>query len=247
LLLISGSSEQARVLFKAGKARDGYFQNDDLVDQATKAMDILEKHYPHDKHVFVYDNAKTHAKRPPNARSARKMTLNSSAKFKVEMGKDSNGTPVMGNMRDGIFPDGSAQSLYFPSDHPTRPGYFKGMKILIQERREKGANLPDPQKLKAQCKGFRCEPGQRGCCCRRIMFTEPDFVNQKSILQEHCARRGVNVLYFPKFHCELNPIEQCWGYAKRYYRELPITSSEKDLENNVLKSLEMIPLHCIRR
>jgi hypothetical protein len=40
--------EEARVLFKAGKNREGYFTNEDILDQANKAMDILDKHYPHD-------------------------------------------------------------------------------------------------------------------------------------------------------------------------------------------------------
>lgn len=34
-------------------------------------MDILEKKFPGDQHVFVYDNARTHLKRPVDALSAR--------------------------------------------------------------------------------------------------------------------------------------------------------------------------------
>lgn len=62
--------ESARVLFRAGKARDGYFTNDNIVAQVRKAMDILKKYFPQDKHVFVFDNATTHAKRPPTAPAA---------------------------------------------------------------------------------------------------------------------------------------------------------------------------------
>ena len=40
--------EEAHVLFKAGKNWEGYFTNEDILDQANKAMDILDKHYPHD-------------------------------------------------------------------------------------------------------------------------------------------------------------------------------------------------------
>ena len=48
-----GGSQQAQVLFKAGKAQEGYLMNDDILLQATKAMDILQEHYPSEKHVFV--------------------------------------------------------------------------------------------------------------------------------------------------------------------------------------------------
>ena len=54
------SSEKARILFRAGKCRDGYFTNEEIVKQAEKAMDILEKHYSYEQHVFVFDNATTH-------------------------------------------------------------------------------------------------------------------------------------------------------------------------------------------
>ncbi|OBZ70739.1 hypothetical protein A0H81_09520 [Grifola frondosa] len=37
--------ELVRVLFKAGKNREGYFTNEDILEHATKAMDILQRHY----------------------------------------------------------------------------------------------------------------------------------------------------------------------------------------------------------
>ena len=37
-------------------------------------------------------------------------------------------------MCEGINPlTGKEQSLYFPDDHPTMPGWFKGMEQIIQE------------------------------------------------------------------------------------------------------------------
>ena len=55
------------------------------------------------------------------------------------------------------------------------------------------------------------------CCCRRILFTQPDFVNQKSELEEYIVLHGHICDFYPKFHCELNFIEQYWGAAKYRY------------------------------
>jgi hypothetical protein len=54
--------EAAQVIFKAGKNRDGYFTNEDIIQQTQQAMDIVQKYYPQDRHMFVFDNATTHSK-----------------------------------------------------------------------------------------------------------------------------------------------------------------------------------------
>lgn len=69
-------TETARVIFKPGKDRDRYFDNSNILAQATRAMDIYEKYYSDDDHLFIFDNATTHAKRADNALSARKMPKN---------------------------------------------------------------------------------------------------------------------------------------------------------------------------
>ncbi|KAG1741265.1 hypothetical protein EDB19DRAFT_1973104 [Suillus lakei] len=70
--------ESARILFKAGKGRDRYFTTDNILVHATLAMDILDKHFPHDDHVLVFDNATTHVKRADDAPAARDMPKNPS-------------------------------------------------------------------------------------------------------------------------------------------------------------------------
>jgi len=55
--------------------------------QASTAMDILEKHYPHDNHVLVFDNATTHLKRADDTLSARHMP-----KFSPKHGDEWDGT-----------------------------------------------------------------------------------------------------------------------------------------------------------
>ncbi|KAG1884960.1 hypothetical protein F4604DRAFT_1952032 [Suillus subluteus] len=144
-------------------------------------------------------------------------------------------------MGNGKFADGSSQSLYYPEGHE-RAGVFKGMGVILEERGYEGA-----LKIRAECPKFQCKKGATCCCCRRMLYNEPDFVSVKSLLEVACEARGFRAIFFPKFHCELNFIEQCWGYSKRIYRELPASSKEVDLERNVLQSLDSVPLLAIRR
>ena len=62
--------ESARVLFWPSANWEGYFTNKDDLQQVDNAMDILQKHYPEDNHVFIFDNATIHTKWPPGSLSA---------------------------------------------------------------------------------------------------------------------------------------------------------------------------------
>ncbi|KAG6870328.1 hypothetical protein C0995_013730, partial [Termitomyces sp. Mi166 len=73
-------------------------------------------------------------------------------------------------------------------------------------------------------------------------FTQPDFANAPTLLETHCAAHGFKVIFLLKFHYELNPIEQCWRYAKWLYRLFLESSHENMLEKNALEALDAIPL-----
>ncbi|CDO74688.1 hypothetical protein BN946_scf184960.g2 [Trametes cinnabarina] len=248
--------ESTQVLFRPGKNRDGYFTHDEILAQATKAMDILSRHYPDEDHILIFDNVTTHLKRAADALSACHMSMKPMQEgmpmFGVETPmRGENGKPVYGpdgkvlktkiRMGDAQFRDGSLQPLYFPPEHP-RAGVFKGMAILLEER-----SIPNVKNLRAQCPKFQCKPPVVDCCCRPLLFNQPDFHDVESLLETHCKERGFMVLFLPKFHCELNFIEQCWGYAKRIYRMLSASSAEAVLERNVCSSLDAVPLLSMRR
>jgi hypothetical protein len=107
-------------------------------------------------------------------------------------------------MRDGTLPNGQPQPFYFPDDHDSMPGWFKGMEIIIHECRL----WPDTGNLLTQCLSFKCPPGRTDCCCQHILFLQPDFMVQKSQLEELIKSRGHICDFYPKYHCELNFIEQ---------------------------------------
>ena len=96
--------------------------------------------------------------------------------------------------------------------------------------------------LKAECPKFKCPLDATCRCCCRIRYSEPDFVNVKSLLEEHCEKQGFTVIFLPKFHCELNPIEMVWGRSKFHYRLFPPSTREDDLKANMIVALEAVTL-----
>ena len=218
-------------------------------------MDIVSEAYPEYEHVFIYDNATTHLKRADGSLSARKMPKNTSkpgsnwlvevAKRNSETGKTIHGPDgkvqkVKIPMTNGSF-GGHSQPLYFPEGH-AQAGLFKGMAQILLER-----GFVNASKIRAECPKFKCSPGITDCCCRRLLYSQPDFEHVPSLLEEAFARRGFQLIFLPKFHCELNFIEQCWGYSKRIYRLNPESSREYDLERYALESLDSVPLETMRR
>ncbi|KAG2358208.1 hypothetical protein BDR07DRAFT_1483275 [Suillus spraguei] len=180
--------DSACVLFKAGKACEGYFTSEDILKQASNAMDIFKKHYSNEDHVMVFDNATTHLKHADGALSARHMPKFSpryghqwdgtdwgeSCKpnhWGVEVNMvDESGKPVHGpngtllkkkvSMGNGKFMDGSPQSLYYLQGHQLA-GVFKGMAVIPEEPGYEGA-----AKIRAEWPKFQCRKEAIHCCCR---------------------------------------------------------------------------------
>ncbi|KIJ89594.1 hypothetical protein K443DRAFT_15961 [Laccaria amethystina LaAM-08-1] len=76
---------------------------------------------------------------------------------------------------------------------------------------------------------------------------QPDFVAQKSHLKELIVSRGHICDFYPKYHCELNFIEQDWGAAKLHYHNSPKTSDIDQMEKNVIVCLDDVPNLLIQR
>ena len=202
-------SETARVIFRPGVNRDGYFTCDQVIKQLQNAIRIVEESFPECTHVFIYDNAPSHTKRPEDAISARNMPKGAVKDFPCPyMKKGQRFLPP--RMEPGKLPDGRAQSFYYPNDHPVYPGYFKGMAQILRER-----GLGHIAEKLAQCPNFKCEEGKLDCCCRRALFCQPDFESRDSSIEDTARALGSRVVFLPKYHCELNPIEQCWGMQRK--------------------------------
>jgi hypothetical protein len=73
---------EARIVFKPGKNRDGYFDATGLIAQVDRAITIFEaKTNGLAQGLFMFDNAPSHLKRADDAISARKMVKSASDFF----------------------------------------------------------------------------------------------------------------------------------------------------------------------
>ena len=54
----------------------------------------------------------------------------------------------------------------------------------------------------------------RRCCALRILEAQDDFANEVSLLETLIQQSGHGVIFYPKFHCELNYIEYYWAVLK---------------------------------
>ncbi|KAF9063745.1 hypothetical protein BDP27DRAFT_1202371, partial [Rhodocollybia butyracea] len=125
--LLRDEGDEARLFFEARKNRDGYFDGDNLLKETQKAIDIFNnKTHGMMTALFMFDNAPGHQKRAPDALSAQKMPKNPNKGWTHH--------PNGPKMRDARFADGTPQPLYFPNDHPTMPGWFKGTQQILTER-----------------------------------------------------------------------------------------------------------------
>ena len=86
-----------------------------------------------------------------------------------------------------------------------------------------------------------------------MLSTCSDFSRSLCWLEEICENAGVKMMFFPKFHCELNYIEMIWAYAKIYLRRRCVFkfAGFEELLPNVLMSIPIsyfkrVARHCFR-
>jgi hypothetical protein len=145
-------------------------------------------------------------------------------------------------LRDGWFmQDGRkvVQPMIFPKDHTEFPDQPKGMKQVLLER---GLWV---DKLLMKCPK-KCSVGSVGCCAKQILELQPDFKEQRSLVQEVIEEAGHLCIFLPKFHCELNFIEYFWGAVKRYLRE-NCDYTFTTLQENLPKALASVSVELIRK
>jgi hypothetical protein len=177
---------------------------------------------------FLIDNSQGHSAYSEDALVVSRMNVNPGGK--------------QARMHDSWFiRDGQkiTQSMIYPPDHPEYPNEPKGIKAVLNER-----GLYQT-KLRGKCPR-KCEAGVTNCCNKHILELQPDFQQQKSLVQEVIEAAGHLCIFLPKFHCELNFIEFFWGVVKKYLRD-NCDYTFDTLKENMPKALASVPLNTIRR
>ncbi|GES98821.1 hypothetical protein PHYBLDRAFT_144584 [Rhizophagus clarus] len=161
---------------------------DQLVHQAIPIFEIL---HPGCTGVFCFDQSTNHNAMAGDALVATKMNLSPGGK--------------QPKMRDGWYineyGEKCIQSMIFPDNHHLK-GQPKGIKQVLKER-----NLWPMREIRLtceQCSG-KCDDvnlERVDCCARRIMSLQPDFCEQRSILEEAIIKAEHIFERYPKFHCE---------------------------------------------
>ncbi|PKB95594.1 hypothetical protein RhiirA5_302831, partial [Rhizophagus irregularis] len=189
---------EARVIMNPETNYDGWWNVELLVQQVVDcAIPIFEATHPGAVAVFAFDNFTSHGAFSSDALIASHMNVGPGGK--------------QPKMRNTIF-NGNVQFMNFPDNHPEESlrGKQKGMKQILYERQ-----LLTPG-LKGFCKNKETIDNQ--CCMQHILENQPDFLAQKCMIQEIIESKGHKVIFYPKFHCELNYIEMYWSATKRYSR-----------------------------
>lgn len=203
-----------------------------MVEQVKNlTIPLFERRYPGNQAVFFFDNATNHPVYAEDSLRAERLNLGPGGEQPC--------------LRSGFNP--KTQQSQSMQDFKGIP---KGMKKILQERGLWRSHLP------AQCRTKNPKAGAktkripdpacirpidgRQCCARAILSSQPDFATQKSRLEDVIEEAGHLVLFYPKFHCELNWIEYYWGEAKRYTRA-NCTYSLAGLKEVLPIALESVP------
>ena len=122
-------------------------------------------------------------------------------------------------MRDTIW-DGKPQRMVFNIGVP------KGLIQVLKERN-------------------RYHPKMKLEDMRKEISSHQDFLNKKTKLERFLNDRQHCCIMLPKFHCELNPLERCWGQSKRYTRAYT-NYTIPNLRKNIPLALDTVTLENIK-
>jgi len=112
--------------------------------------------------------------------------------------------------------------------------------VIMSRRRKKNFNF-----ICQDCKN-NMSKDTVNCCATTLLSAQPDFQAQREWLSEIVESAGHRVIYYPKYHCELNFIETLWSIIKARLRR-HCDYSLLGLQQNIPKIINSIDMPCVRR
>jgi hypothetical protein len=189
VLRLEGLDDDGVVFLEYGK--DVWWNSDRMIEQLGRVIDLAEKVFPWARLIFKFDQSSNHKAMAADALSVTKMNVGPGG--------------AQPKMRNGLW-RGWSQPMVDGTGEP------KGLEQVLRERkREDGTTLYDeiqeekkkyPRKSDLQQKLSECD----------------DFRLQTGRVEELITSRGHMCIFYPKYHCELSPIERFWSCHKNWLR-----------------------------
>ena len=130
--------------------------------------------------------------------------------------------------------------MVFPPSHPTFPDQPKGIKVVLKEH-----GLWHHRMLLI-CWDSKCNPTLTSCFATWTLKHQPDFLTQKSLVQETIEVARQLCIFLPKFHCKLNFIEYFWAAVEHYLCEC-CNYTFAGLQENLPKAVELVDISTIQK
>lgn len=195
--------------------KDNYWTGEKLVKQVVDvALPIFRYAFPGCRGLWAFDNATNHSSYHPQALVASRMNLSPGG--------------GQARMREGFDHNRQLpQAMIFTDNHKDFElrGKPKGVQHVLQERGLWRYWRSDGGRFLLECPTSKGRTGcpdvmpEGGCCGRRLLSEQRDFCEQKGWLEQELEMAHQELIFYPKFHCELNFIERFWCSAKYYTRE----------------------------
>ena len=201
-LAVTRNGELVRATHFLEYGPDNYWTGEKMVAHTLETMlPLFEEAFPPNQFqgLFLFDNATNHCSMAPDALVATAMNLHPGGKAPV--------------MRDGYWGEPrQTQRMWEMGATGKMP---RGIKAILEER----GLWPQGRSFRLDCPRKGDHTADNNCCARKLMAAQPDFLAQTGKLHEKLVAAGHLVMFYPKFHPELNFIERYWGAAKRHARE----------------------------
>ncbi|KAF8493765.1 hypothetical protein F5888DRAFT_1806092 [Russula emetica] len=206
----------ARQIIYPGANYDPWWDMPQLLAQTERAIKLLETMYPDGVGVFIFDCSSAHEAYAEDALIAHKMNRGPGGQ--------------QPKMHDTVIPGTDViQSMVYPGDCMKRDGNgeslagkAKGMEQVLHEQglledlakmaRDKAAKAAKSRQEEADSgidgisDRYECEAEVQdldrpsNCCMQHVLSLQPDFKNEKQLLQLVVEKAGHKCLFLPKFH-----------------------------------------------
>ncbi|KAF8585068.1 hypothetical protein K439DRAFT_1344462, partial [Ramaria rubella] len=240
----------AHKIIYLGENHDAWWDMKQLLKQVEVAIDIFNILHPNDVAVFIFDCLSAHKAFAPDALSVQKMNVKPGGNQpRMHDTVIPNDCPILskrGTHQSMVFmatetsdpkligvPKGMARiceewgltCIIAAANNGQVVGTCQSCEMSASQRTQ----------LEEEARKYLEEDGKhidldditlgvlharKDCCMSQALALQSDFACEKSMLQMVIEAAGHQCIFLPKFHCELNPIEPVWGFARHEFSEL---------------------------